>query len=53
MQAPKVAPPDLICRDKFLVQSTAVPEGTKEEDVTSNTVGWSFFTLLLLIISFI
>ncbi|GKC97996.1 vesicle-associated protein 2-2, partial [Tanacetum coccineum] len=37
MQAPKVAPPDLICRDKFLVQSTAVPEGTKEEDVTSNT----------------
>nr|GFC23773.1 vesicle-associated protein 2-2-like isoform X2 [Tanacetum cinerariifolium] len=27
----------LICRDKFLVQSTAVPEGTKEEDVTSNT----------------
>lgn len=37
MQAPKVAPPDLVCRDKFLVQSTAVPEGTKEEDVTSNT----------------
>nr|GEU52832.1 vesicle-associated protein 2-2-like isoform X1 [Tanacetum cinerariifolium] len=37
MQAPKVAPPDLICRDKFLVQSTAVPQGTKEEDVTSNT----------------
>ncbi|XP_076935699.1 vesicle-associated protein 3-1-like [Bidens hawaiensis] len=37
MQAPKVAPPDMICRDKFLVQSTVVPEGTKEEDVTSNT----------------
>ncbi|KAK1423675.1 hypothetical protein QVD17_18982 [Tagetes erecta] len=36
MQAPKVAPPDMICRDKFLVQSTIVPEGTKEEDVTSN-----------------
>ncbi|KAI3717164.1 hypothetical protein L1987_68587 [Smallanthus sonchifolius] len=36
MQAPKVAPPDMICRDKFLVQSTVVPEGTKEEDVTSN-----------------
>ncbi|XP_023733777.2 uncharacterized protein LOC111881605 [Lactuca sativa] len=36
MQAPKVAPPDMICRDKFLVQSTYVPEGTKEEDVTSN-----------------
>lgn len=37
MQAPKAAPPDMICRDKFLIQSTAVPEGTKEEDVTSNT----------------
>lgn len=37
MQAPKIAPPDMICRDKFLVQSTVVPEGTKEEDVTSNT----------------
>ncbi|KAL8229393.1 hypothetical protein R6Q57_014293 [Mikania cordata] len=36
MQAPKVAPLDMICRDKFLVQSTIVPEGTKEEDVTSN-----------------
>lgn len=36
MQAPKVAPPDMICRDKFLVQSTYVPEGTEEEDVTSN-----------------
>nr|GEZ48103.1 protein prenyltransferase alpha subunit repeat-containing protein 1 isoform X2 [Tanacetum cinerariifolium] len=32
-----VAPPDLICRDKFLVQNTAVPEGTKEEDVTSTS----------------
>lgn len=37
MQAQKVAPPDMICRDKFLVQSTFVPEGTKEEDVTSHT----------------
>ncbi|KAI3695781.1 hypothetical protein L1987_78781 [Smallanthus sonchifolius] len=36
MQAPKVAPPDMICRDKFLVQSTIVSEGTKEEDVTSS-----------------
>ncbi|KAK9074957.1 hypothetical protein SSX86_003276 [Deinandra increscens subsp. villosa] len=36
MQAPKVAPPDMISRDKFLVQSTIVPEGTQEEDVTSS-----------------
>ncbi|KAJ9564845.1 hypothetical protein OSB04_000811 [Centaurea solstitialis] len=37
MQAPKVAPPDLVCRDKFLVLSTFVPKGTKEEDITSQT----------------
>ncbi|XP_071702542.1 uncharacterized protein [Rutidosis leptorrhynchoides] len=37
MQAQKAAPPDMICRDKFLVQSTVVPEGTMEEDVTSHT----------------
>ncbi|KAF5779276.1 putative major sperm protein (MSP) [Helianthus annuus] len=36
MQAPKVAPPDMISKDKFLIQSTVVPEGTEEEDVTSN-----------------
>lgn len=36
MQAPKSVPPDMICRDKFLVQSTYVPEGTTEEHVTSN-----------------
>nr|GFB41475.1 hypothetical protein [Tanacetum cinerariifolium] len=42
-----------IATDKFLVQSTAVPKGTKEEDVTSNTVGLSFMTLVLMNISFI
>ncbi|CAM8960468.1 unnamed protein product [Rhodiola kirilowii] len=28
MQAQKTAPPDLICKDKFLIQSTIVPVGT-------------------------
>ncbi|KAF2311009.1 hypothetical protein GH714_019037 [Hevea brasiliensis] len=35
MQAQKVAPPDLLCKDKFLIQSTYVPFGTTDEDVTS------------------
>ncbi|KAG8636627.1 vesicle-associated protein 1-2 isoform X2 [Manihot esculenta] len=35
MQAQKVAPPDLQCKDKFLIQSTVVPFGTTDEDITS------------------
>ncbi|CAL5330371.1 unnamed protein product [Camellia sinensis] len=33
MQAQKLAPPDMICKDRFLVQSTVVPAGTTDEDV--------------------
>ncbi|OMO53732.1 Major sperm protein [Corchorus capsularis] len=36
MQAQRVAPPDLMCKDKFLIQSTVVPLGTAEEDITSD-----------------
>ncbi|EOY06388.1 PREDICTED: vesicle-associated protein 2-2 [Theobroma cacao] len=36
MQAQRVAPPDLMCKDKFLIQSTIVPFGTAEEDITSD-----------------
>ncbi|KAK9933674.1 hypothetical protein M0R45_020856 [Rubus argutus] len=36
MQAQKVAPPDLQCKDKFLIQCTVIPFGTSEEDVTSD-----------------
>ncbi|KAL9670789.1 hypothetical protein QQ045_008347 [Rhodiola kirilowii] len=35
MQAQREAPPYMQCKDKFLVQSTIVPYGTKEEDITS------------------
>ncbi|XP_021835062.1 vesicle-associated protein 2-2 isoform X2 [Spinacia oleracea] len=35
MQALKTAPVETTCKDKFLVQSTIVPEGTVEEDITS------------------
>ncbi|CAK9143104.1 unnamed protein product [Ilex paraguariensis] len=37
MQAPKSVPPDVLCKDKFLVQSTVVPVGTADEDITSST----------------
>lgn len=35
MQAQRVAPPDLHCKDKFLIQSTVIPTGTTEEEITS------------------
>ncbi|CAN6469259.1 unnamed protein product [Victoria cruziana] len=36
MQAQRAAPPDMHCKDKFLVQSTVVPEGTTMDQITSN-----------------
>ncbi|KAE9609581.1 hypothetical protein Lal_00006424 [Lupinus albus] len=36
MQAQKTAPPDLNCKDKFLIQCTIVPFGTTEDDITSD-----------------
>ncbi|KAF5740571.1 hypothetical protein HS088_TW11G00645 [Tripterygium wilfordii] len=36
MQAQKVAPPDIVCKDKFLIQSTVVPDKTTEEDITAS-----------------
>ncbi|CAK9328320.1 unnamed protein product [Citrullus colocynthis] len=35
MQAQKIGPPDMICKDKFLIQSTIVPIETTLEDITS------------------
>lgn len=34
MQAQKVAPPNMICKDKFLIQSVVVPAGTSDKDIT-------------------
>lgn len=33
MQAQKVAPPDMQCKDKFLIQSVKVPQGCKTNDI--------------------
>lgn len=38
MQAQKLAPPDMVCKDKFLVQSAVVPEGTTDEDINASMV---------------
>lgn len=40
MQAQKEAPPDLQCRDKFLVQSVIASDGATTKDVTTELVGW-------------
>ncbi|KAK9998133.1 hypothetical protein SO802_017736 [Lithocarpus litseifolius] len=36
MQAQRAAPPDMQCKDKFLIQSTVIPFGSTEEDITSD-----------------
>uniref|UniRef100_A0A453CFE5 MSP domain-containing protein n=2 Tax=Aegilops tauschii subsp. strangulata TaxID=200361 RepID=A0A453CFE5_AEGTS len=38
MQALKQAPPDMQCKDKFLVQSAVVTEGTAVKDITGEMV---------------
>ncbi|KAK7348196.1 hypothetical protein VNO80_22746 [Phaseolus coccineus] len=36
MQAQRIAPPDMQCKDKFLIQTTVAPLGATEEDITYN-----------------
>jgi hypothetical protein len=38
MQAQKEAPLDMQCKDKFLVQSASVAEGTTVKDITGEMV---------------
>lgn len=38
MQAQTVAPPDLQCKDKFLVQSVVVADGLSAKDITPQMV---------------
>lgn len=51
MQAQHAAPPDMQCKDKFLIQSTVIPFGSTEEDITSDMVRFmvTFLIRLLLI----
>lgn len=43
MQAQKEAPPDMQCRDKFLVQSVIVPNGTTDKDLNQEMVSWVWY----------
>ncbi|KAJ9180168.1 hypothetical protein P3X46_008446 [Hevea brasiliensis] len=36
MQAPKAGTAEKVCKDKFLIQSTVVPAGTTEKDITTD-----------------
>lgn len=38
MQAQKEAPPDMQCKDKFLLQSVKVNDGTTVKDITAEMV---------------
>lgn len=38
MQAQRAALVDMVCKDKFLIQSTVVPVGTTNDDITSSLV---------------
>ncbi|XP_059439310.1 vesicle-associated protein 1-2-like isoform X2 [Corylus avellana] len=38
MQAQRTAPPDMECKDKFLIQSTIVPDGTTDENIEPSMV---------------
>lgn len=38
MQAPRLAPPGMQSKDKFLIQSTIVPFGTTEEGISPGMV---------------
>jgi hypothetical protein len=43
MQAQRTAPPDMACKDKFLIQSTIVPDGTTDENITPSMVSFCSF----------
>ena len=46
MQAQKEVPTDLQCKDKFLVQSAVVTEGTAVKDITGEMVLHSLMLLV-------
>lgn len=41
MQAQKEAPLDMQCKDKFLVQTVIVSDGTTSKQVLAEMVGWA------------
>ncbi|KAG6749334.1 hypothetical protein POTOM_046378 [Populus tomentosa] len=48
MQGQKESPPDMQCKDKFLLQSVVAPDGTTTKDINSDMVGWLLCIFLCL-----
>lgn len=53
MQGLRSHPSEVECKDKFLIQSTIVDSGTKEEDITVDLVSIVSFTQIFIIIALI
>lgn len=45
MQGQKEAPPDFQCKDKFLLQSVAAPDGATTKDIVAEMVGCQLLML--------
>lgn len=43
MQSQKEVPPDMQCKDKFLLQSVSAPDGATAKDITPEMVTWCYF----------
>lgn len=50
MQAQKEAPPDMNCRDKFLLQSVKVNDGITAKDITSELVSNCLYYIVLVLL---
>lgn len=53
MQAQREAPADMQCKDKFLVQSVVVTEGTTTKDVTGEMVVHVLMSIRWLILDYV
>lgn len=51
LQAQRESPPDMQCKDKFLVQSTAVPPSTDSDDIPPDAVYCNFSVLYSILIA--
>lgn len=54
MQAQKEAPPDMQCKDKFLLQSVVASNGVTAKDIEPEWVGcYSYYGFCFLFVQFI
>ena len=53
MQAQREAPPDMQCKDKFLVQSVILPDDIKDKEVSQEFVSSHNFSLFSNVMMFL